>query len=260
MASPTSLEVHDLCKKCQTIDLEEIFSRRYPEQVYGMHVLDLGPLAKGWALCRFFATMGNAMATTTNCELLLNSTKVSYFNYYGRLEEFKELDDTILLSVEMKPSGGPLIRPWVPKGNETIYFSSVQPTPSVPHIGFRIICPEKFDKDFVRDSISYCSAYHLSVCQPHIIDTPDFFRLIDCKARQVIVAQPGCEYLALSYVWGTTTRTSTGSLGDLDNCPKVIIDSMDVTLNLSFRYLWVDRYSIDQLDDEDKQHQYDKWT
>jgi hypothetical protein len=247
MASSASLEVHDLCKKCQTIDLEEIFSRRYPGQGYGTHVLDLGPfqaLAKGCALCRFFATMGNAMTTTTNCELLLTSSKSSYFNY-GGLEEFKELDDTILLYVWPSP----------PKSNERIYFSSVQPTRSVPHIGFRIICPEKFDKDFVRDSISYCSAYHLSVCQPHIIDTPDFFRLIDCKARQVIVAQPGCEYLALSYVWGTTTQTSTGSLGDLDNCPKVIIDSMDVTLNLAFRYLWVDRYCIDQLDDEDKQHQ-----
>ena len=136
-----------------------------------------------------------------------------------------------------------------------IPFSSVQPTRSVPHIGLRIICPEKFDQNFVRDSISYCSTNHLSACQPHIIDAPDFFRLIDCKARQVIVAQPGCEYLALSYVWGTKTRTSIGSLGDLDNCPKVIIDSMDVTLNLSFRYLWVDRYCIDQLDDEDKQHQ-----
>jgi hypothetical protein len=104
-------------------------------------------------------------------------------------------------------------------------------------IGLRIICSEKFDQNFVRDSISYCSANHLSACQPHIIDAPDFFRLIDCKARQVIVAEPGYEYLTLSYVWGITTRTSNGSLGDLDNCAKVIIDNMDVTLTLSFRYL-----------------------
>jgi len=200
--------------------------------------------------------MGNAKATTTNCELRLTSTKSSYFNYYGPLEEFKELDDTILLFVRMKNESSkrwPIRRSvW---NDGTIPFSSVQPTRSVPHIGLRIICPEKFDQNFVMDSISYCSANHLSACQPHIIDAPDFFRVIDCKARQVIVAQPGCEYLALSYVWGTTTRTSTGSLGDLDNCPKVISDSMDVTLNLSFRYLWVDRYCIDQLDDEDKQHQ-----
>jgi hypothetical protein len=168
-----------------------------------------------------------------------------------KFQIFKELDDTILLFVKMNSS-----RLYMSVQEEGIIpFSSVQPTRSVPHIGLRIICPEKFDRNLVRDSISYCSANHLSACQPHSVDAPDFFRLIDCKARQVIVAQPGCEYLALSYVWGTKTRTSIGRLGDLENCPKVIIDSMDVTLNLSFRYLWVDRYCIDQLDDKDKQHQ-----
>jgi hypothetical protein len=259
MASPASLEVHDLCKKCQTIDLEEIFSRRYPAQVWEEHILDLGPvqaLAKGCALCRFFATMANSKANTMDCELLLTSTKSFYFDYMvkGELGDFKELDDTILLFVkEKKKWSAP--RRFQVKEDESIPFSSVQPTRTAPHIGLRIICPEKFDRNFVKDSISYCSTNHISACQPHIIDAPDFFRLIDCESRQVIVAQPGCEYLALSYVWGTKTRTSIGRLGDLDNCPKVIIDSMDVTLNLSFRYLWIDRYCIDQLDDEDKQHQ-----
>jgi hypothetical protein len=154
-------------------------------------------------------------------------------------EDFEELDNTILLFVRSNARRRPQFAP--PYG--TIPFSSVPPPRSVPHNGFRVICPEKFDLNFVRDSISYCSENHLSACQPHI-DAPDFFRLI--------VAQPGCEYLALSYVWGTKIRTSIASLGDLDDCPKVIIDSMDVTLNLPFRYFWVDRYCIDQLDDEDK--------
>ena len=39
-----------------------------------------------------------------NCELLLTSTKSFYFNYMveGELEDFKELDDTILLFVKEK--------------------------------------------------------------------------------------------------------------------------------------------------------------
>jgi hypothetical protein len=84
MASSASLEVHDLCKQCQTIDFEEIFSRRYPAQVSPEPILDLGPvqaLAKGCALCRFFATMMNSRVNITNCELLLTSTKSFYFRY-----------------------------------------------------------------------------------------------------------------------------------------------------------------------------------
>lgn len=259
MASSASLKVHDLCTRCQRIDLEGIFGRRallrgFPSPVFGEYVLDLGPfqaLANGCALCKFFATMASARANTTNCELLLTSSKSLYL-YLTSHRGITELDDTFLLYVKMKSFDG---RYMSVQEDGTIPFSSVQSTCSVPHFGFRIICPEKYDQNFVRDSTSYCSANHLSTCQPHIIGAPDFFRLIDCKAQQVIEAQPGCEYLALSYVWGTKTRTSIGRLGDLENCPKVIIDSMDVTLNLSFRYLWVDRYCIDQLDDEDKQRQ-----
>ncbi len=62
MASSASLEVHDLCKKCQTIDLEEIFSRRYPTQkIWEDQILDLGPfqaLANGGALVQVFCYYG----------------------------------------------------------------------------------------------------------------------------------------------------------------------------------------------------------
>ncbi|KAH8773990.1 heterokaryon incompatibility protein-domain-containing protein [Hyaloscypha finlandica] len=118
-----------------------------------------------------------------------------------------------------------------------------------------MISPATFDFHFVSDSISYCLANHGSSCRQQHNDAPNFFRVVDCKARQVVIAQPGCQYLALSYVWGSTTGTSARSLLDLDNCPKVINDSIDVTLKLMFQYLWVDRYCIDQLDETDKHHQ-----
>jgi hypothetical protein len=49
-----------------------------------------------------------------------------------------------------------------------------------------------------------------------------------------------------------TNKTSRPTLDDL---PKVINDSIDVTLRLHLRYLWVDRYCIDQSDEHNKHNQ-----
>ena len=76
-----------------------------------------------------------------------------------------------------------------------------------------------------------------------------YLRVIDCQARAIVDAPPGCKYLALSYVWGQCTSTS------LDDAPKVVNHSIDVTQALHFRYLWIDRYCIDQSNDIDKDSQ-----
>lgn len=40
-----------------------------------------------------------------------------------------------------------------------------------------------------------------------------------------------------------------------ENCPKVINDSIEVTLLLNLRYLWVDKYCINQTDAKEKHDQ-----
>jgi hypothetical protein len=79
-----------------------------------------------------------------------------------------------------------------------------------------------------------------------------------------IVAKPGvvkapqnCRYAALSYVWSTTERAGSNvDKGDegstLDSCPKVIRDSMEAAVKLKLRYLWVDRFCIDQQNAHEK--------
>ncbi|KAE9368928.1 HET-domain-containing protein [Stipitochalara longipes BDJ] len=199
--------------------------------------------------------------TCTNCELLLTSTKDVFLDrgrgvYDDSLIGTTDLDNTFLLFLEPRwvgTSGNawPSERWAHQKG----YLSAVQPIRSSGHFGFRLISPESFDHQFVKDCISYCSLNHSSCKTQQTQDLPIFFRVIDCKTRQVVVAEPGCQYLALSYVWGATTGTSDDNPRGLDKCPKVINDSIDVTLMLTFRYLWVDRYCVDQLDAEDKHHQ-----
>ena len=86
-----------------------------------------------------------------------------------------------------------------------------------------------------------------------------FFRLIDCQSRKVITTPPDSEYVALSYVWGAeqtfVTDTEDKQLSDVHSCPKAISDSLQVTSDIGFKYLWVDKYCINQGDDQDKEIQ-----
>jgi hypothetical protein len=82
-------------------------------------------------------------------------------------------------------------------------------------------------------------------------------RVIDCHTHTIIHAPAECQYVALSYVWGCSTSTSTDARPQdiqptLENAPKVINDAIDVTLKLRLRYLWVDRYCIDQSNADNK--------
>jgi hypothetical protein len=67
-------------------------------------------------------------------------------------------------------------------------------------------------------------------------------------------------WLALSYVWGVNLQTGDhagyreGSSISLD-IPGTVKDAISVTLQLGYRYLWVDEYCIDQNDDNHRNDQ-----
>jgi hypothetical protein len=72
-------------------------------------------------------------------------------------------------------------------------------------------------------------------------------RVIDCSTREVVRSPPNCEYLALSYVWGKDSNQPN----DLKSAHRTIQDAMTATLNLGFRFLWVDKYCINQRDEDE---------
>ena len=63
-------------------------------------------------------------------------------------------------------------------------------------------------------------------------------RVIDCDQKAVVPAPAGCQYVALSYVWGHCN----GDLDNLEDPPNTIADSMLLTQRLGYKYLWIDRY------------------
>ncbi|TVY41603.1 hypothetical protein LSUB1_G002186 [Lachnellula subtilissima] len=109
---------------------------------------------------------------------------------------------------------------------------------------------------FAKEAINYCRQHHDELCSPVHAKAVKALRVIDCRTRCVVASPEDCQYVALSYVWG-----KVGAIAVEDNDPKrpevpkypeVVEHSIAVTLNLDYRYLWVDRYCIDQEDGPDK--------
>lgn len=81
---------------------------------------------------------------------------------------------------------------------------------------------------------------------------------INCNTRQLEILSPGAKYVCLSYVWGPP-RPSNGEnpgFGWIPNpAERTVEDAITVTSNLHYKYLWVDKYCIDQEDGEMKMNQ-----
>jgi hypothetical protein len=109
--------------------------------------------------------------------------------------------------------------------------------------------------------------------EPRYLPNKNFgFRVIDVAKNQVVPAPAGCEYIALSYVWGNavpftlrkadiafssdSTPTFENSYVSLDrnSLPQTIQDAMFVVATIGKRYLWVDSLCIVQDDLEDLNH------
>jgi hypothetical protein len=73
-------------------------------------------------------------------------------------------------------------------------------------------------------------------------------RLIDCQEHKICRAKPNVRWIALSYVWGkpTSTKPPHDTPDFPSNLPQTIKDAMTVTVELGYRYLWVDAYCINQ--------------
>ncbi|KAF4981493.1 hypothetical protein FDECE_17688 [Fusarium decemcellulare] len=69
------------------------------------------------------------------------------------------------------------------------------------------------------------------------------------ETGQISEAKIGCKYVALSYVWGKESSSPKNT----NDFPSVVSDAISVTRDLGCRYLWVDRYCINQ-ESEHKQH------
>ncbi|KAI4913344.1 hypothetical protein J4E85_010798 [Alternaria conjuncta] len=98
----------------------------------------------------------------------------------------------------------------------------------------------RVDFDAIRGWLEECGKSH-NRCKFSIQGAPWGLKVIDCMERTIIAARAGCRYVALSYVWGGFIFKADMKSGVLPSeLPRTIEDSMQATLLLGYRYLWVE--------------------
>lgn len=99
-----------------------------------------------------------------------------------------------------------------------------------------------FDK--VRGWVSLCTKWHSdSCCRPRDNGEGsgiEGFKLIDTMDLSVVPSTLEERFAALSYVWGSESQVLQGEW------PQTIKDATTVANGMGLKYLWVDRYCIDQ--------------
>ena len=142
----------------------------------------------------------------------------------------------------------PILKHYVLKSSFTI----IQSMNGSNHGVMNQISTRAINYKTIRKWLESCKRDHASHCESQHLQLPPGFRLIDCQRRRLVdadtlLARP--EYLALSYVWGKPSWLAFAQAkepSDLDHVPRVIEDAISVTIELGFKYLWVDRYCVPQ--------------
>ncbi|ORY09035.1 heterokaryon incompatibility protein-domain-containing protein, partial [Clohesyomyces aquaticus] len=113
----------------------------------------------------------------------------------------------------------------------------------------------QIDYNILRKWIFVCAYKHQECSRRGNSRTRFSIKVIDCVDRRILWRQTELKYVTLSYCWGQLQRKryTEGRLdGDL---PPLIEDAIAVTINLGYRYLWVDYYCIDQENPKEKADQ-----
>jgi hypothetical protein len=277
----------DLCMRCRGIGLDEVFGKeRFSERDdenherkgwQGIFIMDLKASAKDLSkshclLCKLLGSMAcedfdlrhsRTSGTKSTCYItahpgqiglgILGTEYLPRFSGRSTLLSVVETSGPFrVLKADEQEALASHIR------HETGFLSLISPDRAQPEIAANPICLESYDIGFAKRCLARCLNNHYDLCNSRNIEAIPFFRLINCQSRKVVTAPPDAHYATLSYVWGTPASTGlipsteTNHWPDLQDCPKVISDSLEVTLDLDLKYLWVDKYCINQFDNQDK--------
>lgn len=137
--------------------------------------------------------------------------------------------------------------------------------PQNPHLSafqLQLVSRGKVNFQQMQAWLQKCQGKHSGICGEKTGSRPVGFKCIDTNTRLTCDIKSDEEYYALSYVWATsnTSTSATGVTDDasalpLSGVPQVIEDAIGVVRGLGGQYLWVDKYCIDQKDQDQKQTQ-----
>jgi hypothetical protein len=138
-----------------------------------------------------------------------------------------------------------------PDGSLTLWRERLPQMDS--HLYATLSSMERADIRLAIQWIEVCRQSHVVTCGKNVDNDLPGLTVIDCISGQICARRSGRPYVALSYVWGPSPTRSHPVLGKFPvSFPRTIQDAMLVANELSVPYLWVDRYCIDQNNEQEK--------
>lgn len=257
-----------LCQGCQGLDFQQLVNNTEIPMT-GVEIVEVGKRSmrrrkKYCNLCHFFRQLGPDYAKNYTLHVrLFTCIMQGYLSIGGPLGN---TNAEARSDVPLQPFFC-VIR----KNARLTYDSNVESeikaagiacyTPREGITAFQLCAVDSMSVNWeaIKRQLEFCSQHHPSCRQEkaHLSRLP-YISLIDCANGSIVKGSLSNQFLALSYVWGTKNET-TNSMDhfSLQNAPFTIRDAAKAVLELGRRYLWVDRYCINQEDGAEKKTMID---
>jgi hypothetical protein len=253
-------KVEDLCDRCQAIDFDAIFGLGKIPPTHGLGIMPLGKLdkeaeASDCPVCRLFADMrGLTEASSDRRRHGYHLRAFSSFTIYPPKQRGNPppcIGLGVLRGQPRKKIDEKERKDCISRG---LIIPSADISPSVNYLmapkGVRVDGSIKNYKR-MKQWLSDCRRWHTEVCGQKKSPRPKLLRCIDSISRAILSITESEEFFALSYVWGPPNFENEEGSKHFDSLPasgvpKVVEDALTVVKKLGRRYLWVDRYCIDQ--------------
>ncbi|OJD35882.1 uncharacterized protein BKCO1_14000148 [Diplodia corticola] len=209
------LENATFCQRCQELDFGSKLERiEVPKKRSGKSVvvelhLDMTKLDPGCTLCTLFQTE------------TINKTYGSNIFLCEQLDGYRES--------------------WSVSRSVMGYIGISRRTPpSVFTKGTWPRDPNAVDLNLLGAKLHHCRSSHGEACIGRPKMPVKGLRLFNCETQMLDDATADAEYAALSYVWGQRCINPDTEL------PRTVRDAIHVTLQLGYKYMWVDQLCIEQ--------------
>jgi hypothetical protein len=245
-----------LCARCRQIDFPAIFKEElFNLSLDGRFVLSLDKVVHDVtcpACCLFYAIRPQHEHEGTGCHLrVLPAARI-----FGAASTTMHMDSMVALAVlpgeDVFGFKLYMLRECLARGlalaNTRASVSSRKNPESA--VGLAAVNAAKVEYSRLKSWLEHCDSSHGQLCgrKDRLRSLSVSLTCIDCSSGKIKHVDRASEYIALSYVWGAPTSGNTWTLGShvLPDADQVICDAMEVVFSLGKRYLWIDRYCVDQ--------------
>ena len=250
-----------LCSRCTSLDFNRMFQgRNQCASGFPCYVMTLGDIAaqakSSCAVCRLLDAMKMPLEGRLGCDYaiyyhLLPSTDDRVLSVLSLPQDGETYSMTHAETLEMHPDHSGFIAT----------ASHLRPK-LCPSVSIRPVQASIGHFATFRKWIDTCVHKHGELCANGDFPAkqPDILTLINCDARTIVrpPSNANYKYTALSYVWGGRAddkyKSRRGRLPA--KLPATMEDAIKITQKLGVRWIWIDRYCVDQENEAVKHAQF----